>query len=525
MAAAPPTPPTCWPARSQPHGGVVLYRAFVYNNHLDYNDLKADRARAAYDIFHPLDGKFAPNVIVQIKEGPIDFQAREPVSPLFAGLHKTSAGHGAADHAGVSRPAAPPGLSRAACGSRCSTSTCARRTASTPVKSIIEGKSLRPAARRHGGRLRRGARSWLGSPHGAWRISTHSAGWRGIRISAPEQIADEWTRQTISNDPQVVATVDKMLMQSWPAYVHYTGPLGTQTLTDITGSHYGPNIEASEGNGWGQWHRDDHEGIGMDRTVATGTGFAGQYPPAVAKMYESAATTPDDLLLFFHHVPYTYKLHSGKTVIQYFYDSHYQGAARGGAARRRMGDAERQDRSAALRRCARAARVPGRPRHRLARRDRAVFSQAERHSRCAWAAPDIIPAAWKPKTRGSTGYTDHRREAVGGRIGRKGCCVRAEELQRSAVARPSGPMRAAAGRFDIAVQYFDLQGGVAQFALDVNGNSGLAPGRRTRRCRRAGPTATTQRASRRRRRAAKARRHDSRGRHAGRERPGGAGLH
>ncbi|MGD0348586.1 MAG: alpha-glucuronidase family glycosyl hydrolase, partial [Terracidiphilus sp.] len=73
-----------------PHGGVVLYRAFVYNNHLDYNDMKADRARAAYDIFHPLDGKFDANVIVQIKYGPIDFQAREPVSPLFAGLEKTN---------------------------------------------------------------------------------------------------------------------------------------------------------------------------------------------------------------------------------------------------------------------------------------------------------------------------------------------------------------------------------------------------------------------------------------------------
>ena len=71
-----------------PHGGVVLYRAFVYNNHLDYNDKKADRARAAYDIFHPLDGKFLSNVIVQIKEGPIDFQAQEPVSPAFSACRK-----------------------------------------------------------------------------------------------------------------------------------------------------------------------------------------------------------------------------------------------------------------------------------------------------------------------------------------------------------------------------------------------------------------------------------------------------
>ena len=103
-------------------------------------------------------------------------------------------------------------------------------------------------------------------------------------------------------------------------------PLGTQTLTDITGSHYGPGIESSEENGWGQWHRADREGIGMDRGVATGTGFAGQYRPAVAEMYESLAATPDELVLFFHHVPYTYLLHSGKTVMQHIYDSHYEGA-------------------------------------------------------------------------------------------------------------------------------------------------------------------------------------------------------
>ena len=118
-----------------------------------------------------------------------------------------------------------------------------------------------------------------------------------------------------------------MLMQSWPAYLHYTGPLGMQTLTDITGSHYGPNVEASERNGWGQWHRADEKGVGMDRTTATGTGFIGQYPPPVARGFESLATCPDDLLLFFHHVPYTHLLHDGRTVIQYLYDSHYRGAA------------------------------------------------------------------------------------------------------------------------------------------------------------------------------------------------------
>src|ERR1019366_8786733 len=85
--------------------------------------------------------------------------------------------------------------------------------------------------------------------------------------------------------------------------------------------------EASERNGWGQWHNADEKGAGMDRTEATGTGFIGQYHIAVASLYESPASCPDDLLLFFHHVLYTYKLHSGKTVIQHIYDSHYQGEA------------------------------------------------------------------------------------------------------------------------------------------------------------------------------------------------------
>jgi len=126
----------------------------------------------------------------------------------------------------------------------------------------------------------------------------------------------------------VVIDTDHGKLASWPAYESYTGPLGLQTLTNILGGHYGPGVESSERNGWGQWHDADHVGIGMDRTVATGTGYTGQYPPAVTKIYESVKTTPDNLLLFFHHVPYTYRLHSGKTVIQSIYDSHYEGAER-----------------------------------------------------------------------------------------------------------------------------------------------------------------------------------------------------
>jgi alpha-glucuronidase len=141
-----------------------------------------------------------------------------------------------------------------------------------------------------------------------------------------ERIIDEWTRLTFDANPLVVETVNNLQLNSWHVYENYTGPLGAGTLTNITGNHYDPAPESSENNGWGQWHRADHEAIGMDRTTATGTGFIAQYPLAVQKLYEPLANCPDNLLLFFHHVPYTHTLHSGETVIQHIYDSHYQGA-------------------------------------------------------------------------------------------------------------------------------------------------------------------------------------------------------
>jgi alpha-glucuronidase len=139
------------------------------------------------------------------------------------------------------------------------------------------------------------------------------------------QIVEEWARLTFGNDPKILDTVAGLLLSSWRTYENYTGPLGLQTLTDIVGDHYGVAVEASERNGWGQWHRADERGVGMDRTAATGTGFIGQYRPEVARMYESLESCPDDLLLFMHHVPYNHVLHDGKTVIQYIYDSHYEG--------------------------------------------------------------------------------------------------------------------------------------------------------------------------------------------------------
>ncbi|SPE29000.1 Alpha glucuronidase [Candidatus Sulfotelmatomonas gaucii] len=442
-----------------PHGGVVLYRAFVYNNHLDYNDLKADRARAAYDIFHPLDGHFLPNVIVQIKEGPIDFQAQEPISPLFAGLHKTSEAMElqiAQEYLGQQRHLvyiAPMWKWVLDFDLRAD-------NRATPVKDIIEGKSFnRPLGGMIG--VSCVGRDWLGSPFAMANLYAFGRLAWDPNLT-PEQIAAEWTRQTISNDPQVIATVDKMLMQSWPAYVDYTGFLGTQTLTDITGSHYGPNIEASERNGWGQWHRDDAQGIGMDRTVATGTGFIGQYPPAIAKMYESAATTPDNLLLFFHHVPWTYKLHSGKTVIQYVYDSHYKGAAE--AAQLGEEWATLKDKIDPQLYNDENARLQYQAGHAIVWRDAIVqYFLKESGIPDARGRAAHFPGRLEAEDARLTGYTVfdvHPWEDAS-----RGKAVTCAQKTCSAEWTYSG----VAGQFNIAVQYFDLQLGAAHFTLDLNG--------------------------------------------------------
>jgi alpha-glucuronidase len=309
----------------KPHGGVVFYRAFVYNHHLDWHDLKNDRAKAAYDNFHPLDGAFDDNAIVQIKNGPIDFQVREPVSPLLGGLRRTN------EAIEVQITQEYTGQQRHLCllvpmWKQALDFDMRIDGNPTPVKDLVAGRVFHRPTGGFAGVANVGMdANWLGSPlamanlYGFGRLAWNP------NLSA-ETIIDEWTRLSFGNDPLVVKTISAMQLNSWNVYESYTGPLGAGTLTNITGNHYDPAPESSEENGWGQWHRADHAGIGMDRTVATGTGFIGQYSPAVQKLYELLANCPDNLLLFFHHVPYTHVLHSGKTVIQHVYDSHYEGA-------------------------------------------------------------------------------------------------------------------------------------------------------------------------------------------------------
>lgn len=310
-----------------PYGGILFYRAFVYDHNLDWRNPKNDRGRAAYDIFHPLDGKFDANVIIQIKHGPIDFQAREPVSPIFGGLHKTNAA--------VELPVMQEytGQQRHLCflmpyWKWILDFDLRIKGQGTPVKSVLSGSTFDRPLGGYVAVVNVGRDpNWLGHPMGMANLYGFGRLAWNPNLGAGT-IADEWTRLTFGTEPKIVQTITNMLMTSWEVYESYTGPLGAQTLTDILGSHFGPNVEASERNGWGQWHRADEKGIGMDRTVATGTGYVGQYSAPVAEVYESLQTVPDNLVLFFHHIPYSHRLHSGKTVIQHIYDAHYDGAGK-----------------------------------------------------------------------------------------------------------------------------------------------------------------------------------------------------
>ncbi|KAH8798608.1 alpha-glucuronidase [Xylogone sp. PMI_703] len=311
----------------KPHGdGVVMYRAFVYNHHLDESNLKNDRANAAVEFFDGLDTEFDDNVLIQIKYGPIDFQVREPPSPLLSRLQKTAIiieFQVAQEYLGQqSHVVYLPPLWRTILDFDLRIDG-----QQSFVRDVVSGQRLDWKRSGYAAVVNVGNdTTWLGS-HLA--MSNLYAYGRYCWDPSSDEVAvlQSWTRLTFGYHATIVDTITKICMESWPTYESYTGNLGIQTLCDIVKRcHYGPSPAAQDGNGWGQWTRADAHAIGMDRTVATGTGNAGQYPPEVAAIFENIETTPDDLLLWFHHVPYTHRLKSGKTVIQHFYDAHYQGA-------------------------------------------------------------------------------------------------------------------------------------------------------------------------------------------------------
>ena len=297
-------------AAVKPHGGIVMWRAFVYAH-----DNPDDRAKQAYTDFKPLDGQFADNVIVQVKNGAIDFQPREPFHPLFGAMPKTPLMMEfqiTKEYLGQSTHLTYLGT---LFEETLKSDTLAKGKGSTVAKVIdgsLEGHKLTGIA----GVANIGVdRDWSGSIF-------NQADWYAFGRMAwdtdltAEAVAREWAAQTFSPDPRVVAPIVAMMMGSHEAAVDYMTPLGLAHIMG-TGHHYGPAPWVSElaRPEWNPvyYHKADRQGIGFDRT-RTGSNATGQYALALAKLLDNPKTTPERELLWFHHLPWDYRLQSGETL-------------------------------------------------------------------------------------------------------------------------------------------------------------------------------------------------------------------
>ncbi|MGZ3304268.1 MAG: alpha-glucuronidase family glycosyl hydrolase, partial [Asticcacaulis sp.] len=293
-----------------PHGGIVMWRAFVYAS-----ENPEDRARQAYDEFHPLDGKFAPNVLVQIKNGPIDFQPREPFSPLFGAMPKTPE----MMELQITKEYTGQSTHLAYLGTMWEEVLKADTFANGPgttVARIIDGEADRHELTGMAGVSNIGAdRDWTGSVF-------NQANWYAFgRLAWDPQassraIAGEWARMTFTSDPAFVTPLVEMMMTSREAVVDYMTPLGLAHQM-ATGHHYGPgpwvcDLKRPEWNPC-YYAQADAKGIGFDRTK-TGSDAIAQYTPAAAKVWADPRSMDERYLLWFHHVPWSFRLRDGRTV-------------------------------------------------------------------------------------------------------------------------------------------------------------------------------------------------------------------
>ncbi|EDY83187.1 Glycosyl hydrolase family 67 middle domain [Verrucomicrobiia bacterium DG1235] len=292
-----------------PHGGFVMWRAFVY----DF-EVKEDRHKQAYTEFTNLDGKFEPNVSIQTKNGAIDFMPREPFHPLFGAtpetphtleLQITQEYLGGDVHLAYLAPMWKETLEA---------DTYARGAGSTVAK-VVDGSVFGHELTAIAGVSNVGnERNWTGHPMGA-------ANWYAFgRLAwdhqlSSEQIADEWTRMTFGNEESVVSTTNQILLDSHQTVVDYSMPLGLHHIM-YPGHHYGPGPWHDQGRpDWTSiyYHRASEDGIGFDRT-ASGTDALGQYAPEVVAKWGSPETIEDKYLLWFHHLDWDFKTKSGQTL-------------------------------------------------------------------------------------------------------------------------------------------------------------------------------------------------------------------
>jgi alpha-glucuronidase len=280
--------------------GTVVWRAFVYSA-----EDETDRAKQAYDEFVPLDGRFADNVIVQVKNGPIDFQPREPFHPMFGAMPNTKLMLEAQitkEYLGFSTHLAflAPMWREALEADTGRGGTVARVIAPAGMAGVANTGSDRNWSGSHFDQA-----NWYAFGRLAWDPSLPS-----------EQVAREWAAQTFSREPQFLSAVVPMMLESRQAVVDYMTPLGLAHLMD-TGHHYGPgpwvcDLERPEWNPC-YYHRADARGIGFDRTPS-GSDALAQYAPQIADQWRDPAAIDEDFLLWFHHLPWDFRTQSGRSV-------------------------------------------------------------------------------------------------------------------------------------------------------------------------------------------------------------------
>ncbi|QKJ33157.1 alpha-glucuronidase [Mucilaginibacter mali] len=304
-----------------PHHGIVMWRAFVYDN-----NVPDDRAKQAYNEFKPLDGQFRSNVIIQVKNGAIDFQPREPFHPLFGAMPKTALMLelqitqeylGFSTHLVYEAPLVKECLDA---------DTYSAGKGSTVVK-VLTGKMNPDLITGIAGVANIGTdMNWCGHPFAQanWYAFGRLA-WNPAQTSTA--IADDWLRMTFSNSQTFVADVKKFMLQSRENTVNYMTPLGLHHIMAATG-HYGPgpwdnNLSRADWNPI-YYHKADANGIGFDRTTQ-GSNAVGQYAPQVRDAFNNLAACPDIYLLWFHHLPWNYKMRSGETLWNELVDHYYRG--------------------------------------------------------------------------------------------------------------------------------------------------------------------------------------------------------
>jgi alpha-glucuronidase len=301
-----------------PHNGIVMWRAFVYAPDADKT---TDRAKQAYDEFTPLDGKFAANVLVQVKNGAIDFQPREPFHPLFGGMPKTPLMMEfqiTKEYLGFSTDLAYLGTMF----EETLHADTSRAPQGLTVAQVVEGTALpaAPSGRAHltgmAGVANIGTdRNWTG--HHFDQANWYAFGRLAWNPQASARdIAGEWAAQTFGADARVAAPVVDIMMLSRETVVDYMTPLGLHHIMG-TGHHHGPApwIDNLERPDWNPvyYHRAARDGIGFDRT-ARGTNALAQYAPEIARQYTDPRTTPAQYLLWFHHLPWDYAMPSGRSL-------------------------------------------------------------------------------------------------------------------------------------------------------------------------------------------------------------------